>query len=314
VVNRYHFILLFLFVWSIVGYSNSPLKEKEIKVAMRMIGHEFLLNNNDSTSRVLPIKKIEDQLISEYSPNHGYNFKTENGHYLIQFDTEFEFDPDKLVTCVQQVMAQTRVSNSYVVEVQSCASKEVVYSYAIRNTESKDFIPCKGRVLPLGCYQILFTLLNEDKQNKANAIIPANSNNQSEIKSNASLILIVVGLVLLVALVLYYRKRKNHSPGNSNLITLGAFLFDKKNMELLYEEEKTELTYKETEVLSLLHSSANKTVTRETLLSEVWGDEGVYVGRTLDVFISKLRKKLEPDPSIKISNIRGIGYQLILND
>ena len=84
-------------------------------------------------------------------------------------------------------------------------------------------------------------------------------------------------------------------------------------MTLVFENKKIELTSKESDLLLLLHSSANATIKRENILKIVWGDEGDYVGRTLDVFISKLRKKLQRDPSIKISNIRGVGYRLILN-
>ena len=64
---------------------------------------------------------------------------------------------------------------------------------------------------------------------------------------------------------------------------------------------------------TLLIAGANEPVDRNELLREVWGDEGDYVGRTLDVFISKLRKKLKPDPSLKIVNIRGIGYKLVID-
>jgi len=60
-----------------------------------------------------------------------------------------------------------------------------------------------------------------------------------------------------------------------------------------------------------LPNAVNTTVEREVILNIVWGDEGDYVGRTLDVFISKLRKKLEVDSSIKIVNIRGVGYKLV---
>jgi len=67
-------------------------------------------------------------------------------------------------------------------------------------------------------------------------------------------------------------------------------------------------------LLSLLYASVNETVNKETLLNKVWGDEGDYVGRTLDVYISKLRKKLESDTSIKLKNIRGVGYKLIVED
>jgi len=58
----------------------------------------------------------------------------------------------------------------------------------------------------------------------------------------------------------------------------------------------------------------NAPVEREVMLKEVCGGVGDYVGRTIDVFISKLRKKFEVDPSVRIANIRGEGYKLILDD
>ena len=84
-------------------------------------------------------------------------------------------------------------------------------------------------------------------------------------------------------------------------------------MLLSIDNQTIELSNKETELLALLHSSANEPVEREVLLHKVWGDNGDYVGRTLDVFISKLRKKLEADSSVKIVNIRGVGYKLVMN-
>ncbi|MEM7657278.1 MAG: helix-turn-helix domain-containing protein, partial [Bacteroidota bacterium] len=61
----------------------------------------------------------------------------------------------------------------------------------------------------------------------------------------------------------------------------------------------------------LLHRSVNQTLERDQILKEVWGNENGYVGRTLDVFISKLRKKLAADPNLKIINVRGVGYRLV---
>jgi DNA-binding response OmpR family regulator len=84
-------------------------------------------------------------------------------------------------------------------------------------------------------------------------------------------------------------------------------------MELSHNGKPVELTSKESDLLQLLSHSANDTVDRETILKTVWGDDGDYIGRTLDVFISKLRKKLEADPNVKIANIRGIGYKLIVD-
>ena len=64
-------------------------------------------------------------------------------------------------------------------------------------------------------------------------------------------------------------------------------------------------------MLILLHQNINTTLEREQILKEVWGDEGDYVGRTLDVFISKLRKRLKADDNVKIVNVRGVGYRFV---
>jgi len=75
-----------------------------------------------------------------------------------------------------------------------------------------------------------------------------------------------------------------------------------------------ELTSKESELLNLLYGSTNKTVEHDFILNKVWGDEGDYVGRTLDVYISKLRKKFGNDATIQIKNIKGLGYKLIVEN
>jgi DNA-binding response OmpR family regulator len=85
-------------------------------------------------------------------------------------------------------------------------------------------------------------------------------------------------------------------------------------MNLSFEDKIIELTSKEADLLFLLYSAANNTLERKVILNTVWGDEGDYVGRTLDVFISKLRKKLEADSNLKIVNIHGVGYKFVMND
>ena len=94
---------------------------------------------------------------------------------------------------------------------------------------------------------------------------------------------------------------------------MGKYHFDKLNAELIIEEQRIELTSKEADLLMLLYDTVNTTVEREVLLNRVWGDEGDYIGRTLDVFISKLRKKLEFDTQVKIVNVRGVGYKLVMD-
>jgi DNA-binding response OmpR family regulator len=73
------------------------------------------------------------------------------------------------------------------------------------------------------------------------------------------------------------------------------------------------LSKKECELLEILVENKNKVVKREVLTKKVWEDNGVFVGRSLDTYISKLRKKLIVDDSIQLINIHGIGYKLEVN-
>ena len=122
-------------------------------------------------------------------------------------------------------------------------------------------------------------------------------------------------VIFLIAFIpFYYFRVKNNENDNPDLIAIGASRFDKKNMALSIADKRIELSHKEADLLSLLHSSANNPIDREVILKQVWGDQGHYVGRTLDVFISKLRKKLEADSTVKIVNIRGVGYKLVMEN
>jgi hypothetical protein len=94
------------------------------------------------------------------------------------------------------------------------------------------------------------------------------------------------------------------------LAALGKFLFNVKGQHLLLESEVISLTDKECKVLELLHKNFGELIPRETLMQEVWINEGVITGRSLDMFISKLRKKLSADPELRITNVHGKGYKL----
>jgi DNA-binding response OmpR family regulator len=97
---------------------------------------------------------------------------------------------------------------------------------------------------------------------------------------------------------------------DTGMITLGSVLFDAKGRKLMVNGKTIDLTGTETRVLRIFALSPNETIERSRLQKEIWEDEGVIVGRSLDMFISKLRKKLEIDPNIKIVVIRSKGYKL----
>jgi len=287
------FACLLLFTSS--SYAQEPRDEKHIKVSLRMIGHQVLLSSNDSTSRVLPILK-------------------ENNQYRIQFESEFEFKPVELVSLIDRVVTETNMASSYIVEVEQCETGEVVYSFKIDGLEQSDIIPCGVRMQPKACYSLLFTLIATSDTNTA--LLPATSDFTNA--SNAGIGLlnysIIAALLVLIAGVFFFLwKRMKASNSDPNLIPLGEYHFDKRNTELLINQQRIELTGKEADLLLLLYNTVNTTVEREVILNKIWGDQGDYVGRTLDVFISKLRKKLEADSSVKIANIRGVGYKLVMD-
>ncbi len=101
----------------------------------------------------------------------------------------------------------------------------------------------------------------------------------------------------------------------SSGITIGKYSFDTTNYRLEKEgEEGRKLTKKEAEILKLLSKQKGKVIERELILNLVWGDDNYFNGRSLDVFITKLRKYLKGDDKINIKNIHGIGFVLNIEE
>ena len=92
--------------------------------------------------------------------------------------------------------------------------------------------------------------------------------------------------------------------------TLGKYTFDSSNHELRIDEKRISLTTKEVELLRVLYSHKNQLITREKTLKTVWGSDNYFIGRSMDVFITKLRKYLKDDPDISIVNVHGTGFRL----
>jgi hypothetical protein len=124
-----------------------------------------------------------------------------------------------------------------------------------------------------------------------------------------TLMIVRFGKILNRVPVLNENQAKIEEPVRE-LAALGKFLFSVKNQRLLLGSEVISLTDKECKVLELLNKSFGELIPRETLMQKVWIDEGVITGRSLDVFVSKLRKKLSSDPDLRITNVHGKGYKL----
>lgn len=94
------------------------------------------------------------------------------------------------------------------------------------------------------------------------------------------------------------------------VLKIGSYLFDTENFTLKHPAFEKTLTKKEAQILKILYKFKNQVVERDVVLNAVWGQDDYFVGRSLDVFITKIRKYLKEDESIHISNIHGIGFKL----
>ena len=103
----------------------------------------------------------------------------------------------------------------------------------------------------------------------------------------------------------------------STMYTIGRFTFDTQKQLLTLDnnpEKATKLTTKENELLALLCAHSNEILQRDYALKTIWIDDNYFNARSMDVYITKLRKHLKPDPQIEIINIHGKGYKLIVPD
>ena len=116
-------------------------------------------------------------------------------------------------------------------------------------------------------------------------------------------------LVLRIEAIL--RRVKGKKSRENTVYHIGRFTFDTQKQLLTIGEKQTKLTTKENELLALLCAHSNEILQRDYALKTIWIDDNYFNARSMDVYITKLRKHLKDDPSIEIINIHGKGYKLI---
>ena len=114
---------------------------------------------------------------------------------------------------------------------------------------------------------------------------------------------------LIVRINALLKRSKNEN--SIGPIALGEFIFDLKKQTLQTHKKTETLTHREAHLLFHLIKNKDQVLERSVILKKLWGDDDFFNARSMDVFITKLRKKLKTDPSIQIINVRGYGYKLI---
>ncbi|TAE43033.1 MAG: DNA-binding response regulator [Sphingobacteriales bacterium] len=121
---------------------------------------------------------------------------------------------------------------------------------------------------------------------------------------------------LLLRINALLKRSKNDDTKNDNqatTFTIGSYYFDYTNQVITRDEQQQKLSTKEAELLRLLCLKINDVLTREEALLKIWHDDNYFNGRSMDVFLSKLRKFLKDDDKVEIINVHGRGYKLLVN-
>ena len=274
-------VLIVVVLIAALAFNNTAndLPEKHVEVVFRDIGHQLLLAARDSTSRVLPVRKLDDNT------------------YQVSFQNEVGFISDTLINIIQRSFQQHSLATDYIVNLRNCDQKETVLALEI-NEHTGDLIPCRGRNLDYGCYVIEIDLL---KGNRFNTLW-------------LLLLLIPLGIIGYYLKDRFRNKQSDEPVSESNdHLPLGRYRFYEANNLLKTGNKTISLTENETKALSLFAKNMNQVMEREKLMKEIWEDRGlVVISRNVDVLVSKLRKKLADDNTIKILNVPGRGYKFLL--
>lgn len=118
---------------------------------------------------------------------------------------------------------------------------------------------------------------------------------------------------LILKIGIFLHRSKKAGLNNSHF-QLGGFLFDPRNYTLALNGKEEVLTQRESELLKLFSENRNTVLTRQQILKNLWGDDDYFMGRSLDVFISRLRKIISKDPSVQIENLHGIGFRFSVKE
>lgn len=117
---------------------------------------------------------------------------------------------------------------------------------------------------------------------------------------------------LVLKIEMFISRSKKNIPAAKKAYSFGSFVFDPENFSLNRNGEQTVLTQKEAMLLQFLLDNKNTVLKREQILSAIWGQDDFFYGRSLDVFISRLRKIFSVDDEVKIETLHAIGFKLVV--
>jgi len=270
-------------VSAIVMANNDAVRFSEnVNLSLRRTVHLLLRANGDSLSQIPPVKQSDAHTFS------------------VQMDRMFDYD--KLPETLQQSFNSYNIDRPYSVAVLDCKTGQVTLGYQFFDLAQPGGVPCAGRSWEAGCYTVQVRFRPEAPR--------------PQTAGNAWLLISVGGTLAGLGYIAWTRSRHKKRPESEqrdvrqSRVAFGNSWLDTAN-QMLHNSETTQmLTFRETKLLDLFVRNINQVLERDAILKSVWEDEGVIVGRSVDVFVSRLRKMLAADPQVKITAIHGVGYKM----
>ena len=267
-------ILLAAFSVSALNALGSEEFGNKVNLALRQTGDALLLHQGDSASVIPPVQRA------------GEN------EFIVQMNSGFDYTylPEFLAAAFEDY----GINQPYKVMVRSCETGLLVLGYNKAALE-RDTVACRDRGDDLSCASIHVVF------------DPQESSEEKNLAGLAWLLIPVAG----VGGVLLFRKKGVHrQEGSVDEIVMGNYRFNPKNQKLSLADQEYELTFRESKLLHYFSIHADEVLNRDEIMAAVWEDEGIVVGRSLDVFISRLRKILKADDSVSIKTVHGVGYRM----
>lgn len=255
---------------------------EKANLALRRTAHLLLVDNGDSLSK---IPAVEQKDLSTF---------------VVKVDHLFDYD--KLPQLLQASLDLQGIKRAYHVTILNCDNGDIELGYSFLDLNKKEGVPCAGRKQEPGCYYLQVSFAPEPER--------ATSGNNWWILPVGS---ILAGLGFMVwrrgGKVLEMLPKAIPELDKSKT-KFGDSELDLGNLLLFSGNICYNLTYREAKLLNLFVLNKNQILERDSILKSVWEDEGIIVGRSVDVFVSRLRKLLQNDPLIKITAVHGIGYRM----
>ena len=264
--------------------TDHPNFTQQANLALRRTAHHLLREAGDTTSRIPAVQQV-DATTFQIRLNHALDYK-------------------KLPALLQQSLALYTLDDPYDVAVLDCAAGTVQLGYTVTDLTRQNDVPCVGRDQQTGCYIIRVSFTGREPKNGP----------------NTPWVVWAAGFALVGgAYIIWQKSRRTTRSGlpidparaeSVPLIQAGTLTFDALNQTIEVAGQPYPLTYREAKLLHLFLRHPNQLLSRDFILKSVWEDEGITVGRSVDVFVSRLRKHLQPDPGLHIIAVHGVGYRL----